>query len=364
MKSSPRLAAMALLLTPALGCMATPDDPGGDPPDPPSGPDAGPPPSPPDAQVPPTVGFRTCMDGVMPADLPQVDWSNPLNDVITLADPWHSAQDVIAATGHDTNLAGKFSYGDISKDLEGERIEVWIDDCAGGYRKLGEQVSNSDGRIGLPLSSAEVPAAGVYGLVFRVMGDDSTAASVLRVYPPGTHFVVFDIDATLTTSDSELVGQIVAEILTGIVAPPDARAGAHDIAALRHQQGYELIYLTGRPYLLDALTRGWLDDLSFPGGTVHLTDEVADSWPSESAVGDYKADFLQSVLDLGFTIDLAYGNASSDIYAYEQVGVAKERTYILGENGGMAGTVALGDTYLAHLDDAAAEAAPEQPFER
>lgn len=309
--------------------------------------------------------FRSCVDGEMPTGLPTVDWSNPLNEGITLADPWHSAQDIIAATGAGAALAGKFSYGDISKDLEGERVEVWIDDCAGGYRMLGERTTDSDGRVSLALGAGEVPGAGEYGVKFRVMGDDSLASAVLRVYPPGTQLIVFDIDATLTTSDTELVGQVVSEILSGDVAVPEARVGAREIVELRKgQHGYEVVFLTGRPYLLDALTRTWLDDLNIPGGTVHLTDDVADSWPSDGAVGDYKAAFLQEIIAKGFTFYAAYGNATSDIHAYEVAGIPKERTFILGSHGGESDTIDLGEGYTAHIEEIRNEAPAEQPFRR
>ncbi|MCG8416938.1 MAG: hypothetical protein MJE77_03205 [Proteobacteria bacterium] len=311
-----------------------------------------------------TEQFRSCVDGEIPRDLPTVTWTRFSNRFITLGHPWHSAQDVVAAAGSATALAGKFSYGTFSKDLEGERIEVWIDDCAGGYRRLGERVTDSDGRIALPLDALALPEIGEYGLYFRVMGDNSDARAVLRVYPVGSQFIVFDIDATLTTSDTELVGQLIHEIL-GSDSQPEPREGAVAITELRHRdQKYELIYLTGRPYLLDGITRDWLVDLGFPGGTVHLTDEVADSWPSESAVGDYKADFLRQLIDAGFVLYAGYGNATSDIYAYEEAGIAKQRTYILGEHGGESQTVAVGETYTEHIAEVGGEAPANQPFRR
>lgn len=309
--------------------------------------------------------FRSCLAGTLPAGLPIVDWNRLSNELITLATPWHMAQDIIAATGSGASLSAKFSYGSVSKDLEGERIEVWLDDCAGGSRRLGERVTDSDGRIAFPLRAADVPGVGEYRVRFRVMGDDSTAVSTLRVYPPGTHFIVFDIDATLTTSDSELVGQVISEILDQGTMP-EARAGAEEVVSLRHDvHGYEIIYLTGRPYLLSSLTRRWLDDLGFAPGTVRLTDSVTASWPSDSQVGQYKAEFLTGpVLGQGFVLDMAYGNATTDIYAYEQAAIAKGRTYILGEHGGASGTVALGEDYVQHNIDIAGDPPVTQPFRR
>ena len=308
--------------------------------------------------------FISCTSGAIPTGLPTVDWSNTLNEIITLADPWHSAQDVVAQAGKEITIAGKFSYGAISKDLEGERIQVWIDDCKGGYRKLGERVTNSDGRIALPLTAAEVPATGEYGLYLRVMGDDSDARARLRVYPASTQFIVFDVDATLTTSDTELVGQVISEILDGS-SVPEPREGAQAITDLRQRkQGYELIYLTGRPYLLDGITRRWLIDLGFPSGTVHLTDEVSNSWPSDSQVGTYKAAFLRQLLDNGFILHAAYGNATSDIFAYEQAGIAKQQTFIMGTHGGESSTVGLGEAYTDHVALLAGEPPAKQPFTR
>ena len=331
-----------------LGCDRVPE--GNDPPD--NDPESG------------TDTFRNCVSGAVPQGLPTVDWNNLSNILITEGTPWHSAQDVVAVVDEPGIIAGKFSYGSVSKDLQGERIEVYLDDCDGGYRLLGEHISDSDGRISLDLSADEIPAAGEYGLYLRVMGDNTDARARMRVYPKNTQLIVFDIDATLTTSDSELVGQLIAEILRD-ESTPEARVDSNTITDLRHrEQGYELVYLTGRPYLLDGLTRRWLEDLDYPTGTIHLTDEVSHSWPSNGAVGNYKADFLRQLTDAGLTIYAAYGNATSDIYAYEQAGIPKERTYILGEHGGESDTIALGDLYTDHLPEAQSQPDAQQPFRR
>ena len=189
-------------------------------------------------------------------------------------------------------------------------------------------------------------------------------AARLRVYPATTQLIVFDIDATLTTSDTELVGQVITEIIAS-GSTPEAREGARAITDLRHgDQGYELVYLTGRPYLLDALSREWLGDLGFPSGTLHLVSDVANSWPSDGQVGEFKAGFLSQLLDAGFDIHAAYGNATSDIYAYEQAGITKDRTFILGDHGGEDDTIALGEAYTDHVSAIADEPAADQPFVR
>ena len=81
------------------------------------------------------------------------------------------------------------------------------------------------------------------------------------------------------------------------------------------------------------------------------------------AVGDYKAAYLNLLISQGFEIEAGYGNASTDIYAYDQAGIDKARTFMLGENGGVDNTVDLGDDYLGHIPQAEAESAAHQPFE-
>jgi phosphatidate phosphatase PAH1 len=45
----------------------------------------------------------------------------------------------------------------------------------------------------------------------------------------------------------------------------------------------------------------------------------------------------------------AYGNASTDISAYADAGIPKERTFIIGPHAGEGGTVAIQGSYENHL---------------
>ncbi len=304
--------------------------------------------------------FQSCTDAPLPAAGPTVRWRHWWNYLVAAAEAGHSAQDVLAVPGQAAVVPGKFAYGIFSKDLEGEWIEISIDDCAGGYALLGYARTNGDGRVDLPLT--ELPAVGEYNLYLRVMGDNTAARSVLRVYPEGTKFVVFDIDATLTQSDLEVVGQVVVDIFNGDYVP-QARAGALEVTEARHYgQNYEIIYLTARSYLLTEVTREWLSELGFPRGTLHVNDRVEDVlWPGANA--DYKANYLASVTARGYQLEAAYGNAATDIEAYERAQIPKEQTFIVGERGGTSGTVDLGENYWEHIEALAGEPAIEQPFE-
>jgi phosphatidate phosphatase PAH1 len=149
--------------------------------------------------------------------------------------------------------------------------------------------------------------------------------------PSGRKAVVFDIDATLTTSDTE----VFEEILAGAV--PEMRAAADQVVERYADKGYFVVYLTGRPYFLDPASRSWLADLGFPRGPIRTTDSVSEALPTEGGVGAHKQAYLEELTD-GPGVDLryAYGNASTDVCAFARAGIAPERTYIIGDHGGEA----------------------------
>jgi len=178
---------------------------------------------------------------------------------------------------------------------------------------------------------------------------------------------VLDIDGTLTTSDTELFQDIFADLFvplgTGDYVPV-ARAGAVDLTLRRGaSQGYLLVYMTGRPYYLTDISRGWLADLAMAPGHLHLTDSNGEALPTEGGVGTYKAEYLAHLQSMGLLLDLAYGNATTDIYAYAQAAIDPAVTFIVGDNGGTDGTVAVGDDYALHLQTIAAEPPVIQPFD-
>jgi phosphatidate phosphatase PAH1 len=46
----------------------------------------------------------------------------------------------------------------------------------------------------------------------------------------------------------------------------------------------------------------------------------------------------------------AYGNARTDIEAYEDVGIPKEKTFIIGPYAGEKGTTPIREDYRSHVD--------------
>jgi hypothetical protein len=340
----PALASVLVMAPLALACGG--DAGGGDDGDDDDRPDAGP--------VDERPTFQRCT-GAAFTPAPAGEWTNPILSAITVAagDPNHSSQDTLAVVGQAA-VVGKFSYGLVSKDLEGEAIRASLWDCS-SWLDLGTAITDSDGRINHVVGTT-LPV-GVYDVRLQVVGDASVTASTLWILPRGTHLVVSDIDGTLTTSDSELF----REILDGSHVPA-AYPGGQDLLDAHVELGHVVLYLTGRPYILTDITRDWLVDLDFPLGALHVVDDVTDIIPSDSFVAAYKRAYLDQLIGAGFVIDLAYGNATTDITAYLGSGVPPDKVWIIGENAGMEGTNAVADTWEPRAAEVTALPAVEQPF--
>ncbi len=298
------------------------------------------------------VEFRACEDHEPPPAKGVSSFRHLGSRALALLAPWHSGEDVIAVVGERATVRAKLAYGPTSKDLEDEWVEIWIDGC-GELELLDSVLTDSDGRIALELDAAELPPVGRHRLHFRVEGDGTLTSATLWVLPQETRVTVFDIDGTLTTSDWELFEDLVDDLFAPILDghAPDARAGASEITRARAQQGYVVVYLTGRPYWLAQRSREWLAARGMAAGALVTTRKTSQMLPTESGVGTFKADVLAELEWLGLEIDLAYGNASTDVFAYAEAGIDAEATFVLGES------------YEGHL--ASETFAPiEQPFAR
>jgi phosphatidate phosphatase PAH1 len=283
--------------------------------------------------------------------------------LVAAASPAHAGLDALFAQGNPITLKAKFAYGDVNKDLEDEPIETFIELCE-GWRSLGETLSDDDGRISLLVSEVlpDLPS-GVYPVRFQVKGDASVVAATLRIFPKGTHFVAFDIDGTLTTADKEIMKDFEAELLGPLSKgyTPEAYVGGPALTQLHEKRGAQLLYMTGRPYWLTALTREWLQQLTYAPATLKLTDSTKEALPTQSGVGEYKLNFLKSLIAQGFIIDLAYGNAATDIYAYLGAGIDPKNVYIIGKHGGEQGTNAVTTSWEAEVTRVKTLASIEQP---
>jgi phosphatidate phosphatase PAH1 len=165
--------------------------------------------------------------------------------------------------------------------------------------------------------------------------------------------VVTDIDETLTTSDGEFIHQT----LDGNYDPLERKDGAKLMQGYS-KRGYFIFYLTARSKMItlnktgqsatDA-TRAWLKEHGYPLGSDRSKLQLDDTLETGEAVRTYKAKALKAMQDAGYAFDYAYGNAITDIEAYNDAGISKAETFIIGTNAGADGTVAVqGDDWTQH----------------
>lgn len=317
--------------------------------------------APPAGQTPPAL--RRCV-GTPFTPAPAEAWSHatltPLTVALGAAN--HSMQDVLATPSAAATIRGKFTYGSVSKDLEDEKVRVFVDACA-GWTSLGDFRTDSDGRIAVPAPATL--AVGVYDVRLQVLGDGTVAPGRIWILPAGTRLAVTDIDGTLTTSDEELVTDVITDLFQPILAGtdvPDAYPGAAALTNALVGRGHVLVFLTGRPYWLTGKTRDWLAAGGFALGPLHVTDSNAEAIPATDGVGAFKRAYLQSLVAAGFLLDEAYGNAATDVYAYAGAGIPPAATWIIGPNAGSGGTVPVTGSWEARAAAISALPPVAQPF--
>jgi len=219
--------------------------------------------------------------------------------------------------------------------------------------------SESAAPIGVD-GSAESPDGGMGRPDAGDLRTDASAPDAVPQLAPCTvpgPAIVTDIDATLTTSDTEWLLQMA----WGSYEPAE-RAGGADLVNAYAARGYYILYLTARPgnYNLaftgeaapDATMR-WLEEHGYPVDPERTRLELApDLIIDATATTDYKTGVLADMEAEGFTFDYAYGNAATDIAAYDNAGIEKDHTFIIGTEGGNEGTVAIaGDGWSEHTGD-------------
>jgi len=254
----------------------------------------------------------------------------------------------VVQSGDAFSLRARFRYGLVSKDLEEEPVEAFVrlEEC-GEWIFIGDAVTDDDGMVDIPFDASLLPGPGSYEVELVVLGDISRARGQIEVVSPGQPMVVFDIDGTLTLSDSELTD----ELLGGREA---AMYEASPEVAWRYaDEGYLVVYLSGRPHMLQDMSRRWLERHGFPAGPIITTDHLFEV--TGPLVEVHKVEKLEDLIDrAGVSLYYAYGNATTDVCSYAEAGLDPAYTYIVGENGGSAcdgyaATVAL-DGYEEHLE--------------
>lgn len=235
-----------------------------------------------------------------------------------------------------------------STPLTGEVVSLWqYDPGTMKWSTLGGSLTDSNGQYDIAGSGITVNGQAMYALL---EADGSCAAHYSYLLSAGSKVVVTDIDGTLTASDGELLSQ-----LTDITYVPKLMGAADKMLQAWAQKGYPIIYLTARTHILRAESRLWLDDIAAPTGPLITAN-------GGKADDVYKTLWMNRMIhDFGWNVVAVYGNADTDITAYENAGIAKDHTFIVGPLAGNRGTVAIANSdFTQHINTFIAAQGPNQ----
>jgi phosphatidate phosphatase PAH1 len=285
--------------------------------------------------------------------LAESEWRHSRSELLAkVASPRHFARDAVTSVGTQVSLQAKFSYGKTSKDIEDEKVRVLMYSCE-GWTSVGDAITDDDGWISVDYPAPAEP--GIYGVMFQLEGDGSYVNSRLWAVPEGTKVAVFDIDGTLTTGDDEVFREVTDKIVDDGDYQAEAYPGGAALSEYYAEQGYLLLYVTGRPYWLKNITKAWLADHKLADGALRLTPTHSDFLPSESGVGEFKLAELEALGRGGLLLDIAHGNATTDISAYLGAGLPKERVWIIGKHAGGEGTQSVDNDWAQLLEELRAQ---------
>ena len=255
--------------------------------------------------------------------------------------PYHAASDAVARPNSAVLLAAWFHHSaGVQKSLEHATVRAeWM--VEGAWAPLGETTTDGEGKA---VMAIKAPAQ-LGSVKLRWWYKQQPAEATLFIVAPGQRASVFDIDGTLTPSDRENLKDYGRRLLRRQHAE-GPRLRAHAVEAVqRASEDSLVVYLTGRPPWLGRPTREWLAFHHFPEGVVLWMPLTRDILPTQKYVGKAKLAQLKMLQNAGLAFIRAYGNAPTDIRAYEALGLPKGQTIIMGKHGGEGGTVAGGERF-------------------
>jgi hypothetical protein len=267
-------------------------------------------------------------DGVNADTLTEVN-ENPAADPLSYAGRK-------SRTGNASGLSGN--------PLGGENVSLWYyDTAASSWVTLGRTTTDDTGFYSIaPTNPVSAPLGQPIYSVLEA--DRSCTEHFDYLMPAGTKIVLTDIDGTLTLSDEELFKQID----DGQYQPIENNS-ASAMMNLWADKGYQVVYLTARPHNFRTETRDWLVAKDYPVGPVISANTLV----FDESARDYKSAWVTRLTGaFGWEIVAAYGNAESDVQAYEDAGIPKDITFIVGPFAGSSSTQAIeNNDYGAHISD-------------
>ncbi len=255
--------------------------------------------------------------------------------------PWHMVHDEMVRAGQAATVTAKFDYDAVlHKDLEDETVHAYLfGPGMQQWQAIGSYRTDSDGKIRVPVG---VRPVGEYRLRFVVEGDLSQVDGYLSVVEAGRKAVLFDIDGTLTINDFEAYADYVG------VKTAQAYYYAPETVRAYRDKGYQLVFLTARPYWVTKDGREWFVTQNLPQW--HYRSNPYGDGPIPPNTVAHKQGYIQYLREhVGLDIVRAYGNASTDIEAYAGAGLPKAETWIIGKNAGNNGTQAISGDYSYHF---------------
>ncbi len=289
-----------------------------------------------------STGFQVAQNEQLAADDPRSKdeasdtIGNPDGPIANLYIPDTDA----AATGpvayHGVKSRTKINQGLFGNPLAGERVSLWSYDGS-AWASIGATTTDANGAYDLPATG--YTAANKHPVYSMLEADGSCAEHFTTLLPPGSKVVVTDIDGTLTVDDAQSIDQIPDATYV-----PIEMGSAHQLIQAWDAKNYPIIYLTARPNTLRVESRVWLRDQGFPTGaliTAVMTEEAS----------AYKTAWLERIVtQFGWDVVAAYGNADTDITAYNNAGIPKDQTFIVGPLAGTDGTQPIdGMDFAAHI---------------
>lgn len=262
----------------------------------------------------------------------------PVADAPSAGDPIYDGRK--ARTGQASGLS--------AVGLPSEPTSLWYyDPGKKAWQTLGRATTDGDGNYSI--APAEAIVTEIDRPVYSILeADGSCAEHYDYLMPEGTKFVVTDIDGTLTLSDDELFSQID----DGTYVPKQNKS-ADLLMNTWKDKGYFVVFLTARPHEFRSETRAWLRDQGFPKGPVITANALV----FDESAREYKRAWVKRMMDdFKWDVVAAYGNALSDVDAYEDAGIPKEITFTVGEAAGANGTVAIpNNDFTNHITDYVAQ---------
>lgn len=261
--------------------------------------------------------------------------------------PWHMVHDQMVRSGQAATVTAKFDYDAVlHKDLEGEYVHAYLYGTGmSGWSYLGRYTTDSDGKVQV---SAGTRAVGEYRLRLVVEGDLSQVDGYLSVVDPNRPAVLFDIDGTLTINDFEAYADYV-----GVKTAQAYYYAAETVRAYR-DKGYQLVFLTARPYWVTKDAREWFTYQQLPQW--HYRGNSYGDGPIPPDTQAHKTSYVKYLREqVGLNIVRAYGNATTDIAAYADGGIPKAQTWIIGSHAGESGTQPIYGDYSYHYSTVLAQ---------